>query len=196
MVTDICRLTTGQALVRFLARHHVERDGLERRFTEGIRGTFGHGNAAGLGQGIVEGGAAQALRFYRPQNEQAMVHAAVAFAKHLHRLATFACTTAMGPGVTNMVAGVALATVNRLPGGYFARRIPDPVVQQLEHPSGREVSASDTFRPVSRFFDRISRPERLLASLPEAIRILTDPAETGAVTFMLRATAAQRRVFA
>ncbi|HEY0789737.1 MAG TPA: 3D-(3,5/4)-trihydroxycyclohexane-1,2-dione acylhydrolase (decyclizing) [Chthoniobacterales bacterium] len=190
MATDICRLTTGQALVRFLARQHVERDGLERRFIEGIWGIFGHGNVAGLGQGIVEEGAAQGLKFYRPQNEQAMVHAAVAFAKHRNRLATFACTTSIGPGATNMVTGAALATVNRLPvlllpSDYFANRIPDPVLQQLEHPSERDVSASDTFRPVSKFFDRISRPEQLLASLPEAIRILADPAETGAVTLTL-----------
>ncbi|MBV8174549.1 MAG: 3D-(3,5/4)-trihydroxycyclohexane-1,2-dione acylhydrolase (decyclizing), partial [Verrucomicrobia bacterium] len=130
------------------------------------------------------------LRFYRPQNEQAMVHTAAAFAKHRNRLATFACTTSIGPGATNMVTGAAGATVNRipvllLPSDYFANRVPDPVLQQLEHPLERDVSASDAFRPVSRFFDRISRPEQLVASLPEAFRVLTDPAETGAVTITL-----------
>ncbi|MBV9490062.1 MAG: 3D-(3,5/4)-trihydroxycyclohexane-1,2-dione acylhydrolase (decyclizing) [Verrucomicrobia bacterium] len=190
MTTNICRLTAGQAIVRFLARQYVERDGAERRFIEGIWGIFGHGNVAGLGQGIVEEAGANGLKFYRPQNEQGMVHAAVAFAKHRNRLSTFACTTSIGPGALNMVTGAALATVNRLPvlllpSDYFASRIPDPVLQQVEHPVERDVSASDAFRPVSRFFDRISRPEQLLASLPEAIRILADPAETGAVTITL-----------
>jgi 3D-(3,5/4)-trihydroxycyclohexane-1,2-dione acylhydrolase (decyclizing) len=184
------RLTTGQALVRFMARQFAERDGRENRFIEGIWGIFGHGNVAGLGQGIVEFGQVEGLRFYRPQNEQAMVHTAAAFAKHRNRLATFACTTSIGPGATNMITGAAGATVNRipvllLPSDYFANRIPDPVLQQLEHPLERDVSASDAFRPVSRFFDRISRPEQLIASLPEAFRVLTDPAETGAVTISL-----------
>jgi 3D-(3,5/4)-trihydroxycyclohexane-1,2-dione acylhydrolase (decyclizing) len=184
------RLTTGQALVRFMARQFAERDGRENRFIEGIWAIFGHGNVAGLGQGIVEFSQAEGLRFYRPQNEQAMVHAAAAFAKHRNRLATFACTTSIGPGATNMVTGAAGATVNRipvllLPSDYFANRVPDPVLQQLEHPLEHDVSASDAFRPVSRFFDRISRPEQLVASLPEAFRVLTDPAETGAVTITL-----------
>jgi 3D-(3,5/4)-trihydroxycyclohexane-1,2-dione acylhydrolase (decyclizing) len=184
------RLTTGQTLVRFMARQFVERDGRENRFIEGVWGIFGHGNVAGLGQGIVEFSHAEGLRFYRPQNEQAMVHIAAAFAKHRNRLATFACTTSIGPGATNMITGAAGATVNRipvllLPSDYFANRVPDPVLQQLEHPLERDVSASDAFRPVSRFFDRISRPEQLLASLPEAFRVLTDPAETGAVTITL-----------
>jgi 3D-(3,5/4)-trihydroxycyclohexane-1,2-dione acylhydrolase (decyclizing) len=184
------RLTTGQALVRFLARQSVERDGRQSRFIEGIWGIFGHGNVAGLGQGIVEFAESEGLRFYKPQNEQAMVHAAAAFAKHRNRLATFACTTSIGPGAANMITAAAGATVNRvpvllLPSDYFANRFPDPVLQQLEHPIERDVSVSDAFRPVSRFFDRISRPEQLLASLPEAFRILTDPAETGAVTISL-----------
>jgi 3D-(3,5/4)-trihydroxycyclohexane-1,2-dione acylhydrolase (decyclizing) len=173
-----------------MARQFVERDGRENRFIEGIWAIFGHGNVAGLGQGIVEFGQAEGLRFYRPQNEQAMVHIAAAFAKHRNRLATFACTTSIGPGATNMVTGAAGATVNRipvllLPSDYFANRVPDPVLQQVEHPLERDVSASDAFRPVSRFFDRISRPEQLIASLPEAFRVLTDPAETGAVTISL-----------
>ena len=184
------RLTTGQALVRFVARQFVERDGRENRFIEGIWGIFGHGNVAGLGQGIVEFSQAEGLRFYRPQNEQAMVHTAAAFAKHRNRLATFACTTSIGPGALNMITGAAGATVNRipvllLPSDYFANRVPDPVLQQVEHPLERDVSASDAFRPVSRFFDRISRPEQLIASLPEAFRVLTDPAETGTVTISL-----------
>src|SRR6266403_873914 len=184
------RLTVGQALVRFVAGQFVERDGRENRFIEGFWGIFGHGNVGGLGQGIVEFAEQEGLRFYRPQNEQGMVHIATAFAKHRNRLATFACTTSIGPGATNMITGAATATVNRLPvlllpSDYFANRIPDPVLQQVEHPIERDVSASDAFRPVSKFFDRISRPEQLLASLPEAFRILTDPADTGAVTISL-----------
>jgi 3D-(3,5/4)-trihydroxycyclohexane-1,2-dione acylhydrolase (decyclizing) len=184
------RLTTGQAVVRFMARQFVERDGRENRFIDGIWAIFGHGNVAGLGQGIVEFSQAEGLKFFRPQHEQAMVHTAAAYAKHRNRLATFACTTSIGPGAANMITGAAGATVNRvpvllLPSDYFANRIPDPVLQQLEHPLERDVSVSDAFRPVSRFFDRISRPEQLLASFPEAFRILTDPAETGAVTISL-----------
>src|SRR3981081_4063998 len=184
------RLTTGQALVRFLARQSVERDGRQSRFIEGIWGIFGHGNVAGLGQGIVEFAESEGLRFYKPQNEQAMVHAAAAFAKHRNRLATFACTTSIGPGAANMITGAAGATVNRLPvlllpSDYFANRVPDPVLAKIEHPLERDVSVNDAFRSVSRFFDRVSRPEQLLASFPEAFRILTDPAETGAVTISL-----------
>jgi len=184
------RLTTAQALIRYIASQYVERDGRERRFIEGVWGIFGHGNVAGVGQALEEFGDEVGLRYYRPQNEQAMVHAAIAYAKHKNRLATFACTTSIGPGATNMVTAAAVATVNRLPvlllpSDYFANRISDPVLQQVEHTLERDVSASDTFRPVSRFFDRISRPEQLLASLPEAFRVLTDPAETGAVTITL-----------
>ena len=184
------RLTVGQALVRFVANQNVERDGRQNRFIEGIWGIFGHGNVSGLGQGIVEFADQFGLRFYRPQHEQGMVHIAAAFAKHRNRLSTFACTTSIGPGALNMVTGAGVATVNRLPvlllpSDYFANRVPDPVLQQIEHPMERDVSASDAFRPVSKFFDRISRPEQLLASLPEAFRILTDPAETGAVTVSL-----------
>jgi 3D-(3,5/4)-trihydroxycyclohexane-1,2-dione acylhydrolase (decyclizing) len=184
------RLTTGQAIIRFLARQFVERDGLETRFIGGIWGIFGHGNVAGLGQGIVEFSHEEGLPFFRPQNEQAMVHIAAAYAKHRNRLSAFACTSSIGPGAANMITGAAGATVNRVPvllfpSDYFANRVPDPVLQQLEHPSERDVSVNDAFRPVSRFFDRISRPDALLASLPEAFRVLTDPAETGAVTIAL-----------
>jgi 3D-(3,5/4)-trihydroxycyclohexane-1,2-dione acylhydrolase (decyclizing) len=186
----VTRLTAGQALVRFVANQFAERDGKRHRFIEGFWGIFGHGNVAGLGQGLAELAAAEGLQFYRPQNEQAMVHLAAAYAKQRNRLATFACTTSIGPGATNMVTGAAAATVNRLPvlllpSDYFANRVPDPVLQQLEHPSERDVSVNDAFRPVSRFFDRISRPEQLIGSLPEAFRILTDPADTGAVTIAL-----------
>ena len=184
------RLTVGQAVVRFLAEQYVERDGAQNRFIAGVWGIFGHGNVAGLGQALEELGDACHMPYYRPQNEQAMVHLSAAFARHKNRLQTFACTSSIGPGATNMITGAAGATINRLPvllfpSDYFANRLPDPVLQQVEHPVERDVSASDAFRPVSRFFDRISRPEQLLSSLPEAFRVLTDPAETGAVTISL-----------
>jgi TPP-dependent trihydroxycyclohexane-1,2-dione (THcHDO) dehydratase len=177
-------------LVRFVAKQFVERDGQQNRFIEGFWGIFGHGNVSGLGQGLVEYAEEEGFRFYRPQNEQGMVHISAAFAKHRNRLSTFACTTSIGPGALNMMTGAGVATVNRLPvlllpSNYFANRVPDPVLQQIEHPNERDVSANDAFRPVSRFFDRISRPEQLIASLPEAFRILTDPAETGAATICL-----------
>ncbi len=184
------RLTVGQAIVRFMAEQYTERDGVQQRFIAGVWGIFGHGNVAGLGQALEELGDECAMPYYRPQNEQAQVHLAAAYAKHKNRLQTFACTSSIGPGATNMVTGAAGATVNRLPvllfpSDYFANRLPDPVLQQIEHPTEHDVSASDAFRPVSRYFDRISRPEQLLSSLPEAFRVLTDPAETGAVTISL-----------
>ncbi len=184
------RLTVGQAIVRFMAAQYVERDGVENRFIAGVWGIFGHGNVAGLGQALEELGDAYQMPYYRPQNEQAQVHLASAYAKHKNRLQTFACISSIGPGATNMITGAAQASVNRLPvllfpSDYFANRLPDPVLQQLEHPIEHDVSANDAFRPVSRYFDRISRPEQLLSSLPEAFRVLTDPAETGAVTVAL-----------
>ncbi len=184
------RLTVGQAIVRFMAAQYVERDGVENRFIAGVWGIFGHGNVAGLGQALEELGDECAMPYYRPQNEQAQVHLASAYAKHKNRLQTFACISSIGPGATNMVTGAAQASVNRLPvllfpSDYFANRLPDPVLQQVEHPVEHDVSANDAFRPVSRYFDRISRPEQLLSSLPEAFRVLTDPAETGAVTVAL-----------
>lgn len=184
------RLTTGQAVVRFLAKQYVERDNRQQRFIAGVWGIFGHGNVAGLGQALEELGDAEEMPYYRPQNEQGQVHIAAAYARHRNRLQTFACTSSIGPGATNMITGAAAATVNRvpvllLPSDYFANRSSDPVLQQVEHPSEHDVSASDAFRPVSRFFDRISRPDQLIASLPEAFRVLTDPAETGAVTVSL-----------
>ncbi|HTS15294.1 MAG TPA: thiamine pyrophosphate-binding protein, partial [Candidatus Sulfotelmatobacter sp.] len=184
------RLTVGQAIVRFMAAQDIERDGHRQRFIAGVWGIFGHGNVAGLGQALEEYGEQYAMPYYRPQNEQAQVHIAHAFAKHHDRLRAFACISSVGPGATNMITGAAGATVNRIPvllfpSDAFANRAPDPVLQQIEHPSERDVSANDAFRAVSRYFDRISRPEQLLASLPAAFRILTDPVETGAVTISL-----------
>ena len=184
------RLTVGQAIVRFLAAQYIERDGEQHRFIAGVWGIFGHGNVAGLGQALEELGDECQMPYYRPQNEQAQVHTASAYAKHNNRMRAFACMSSIGPGATNMITGAATATVNRLPvllfpSDYFANRLVDPVLQQVEHPIEHDVSASDAFRPVSRYFDRISRPEQLLSSLPEAFRVLTDPAETGAVTISL-----------
>ena len=182
------RMTVAQAIVRFLSAQYTSRDGEEQRLIAGMFGIFGHGNVTGLGQALEEVG--QDLRYYRPQNEQAMVHTAAAYAKMKNRLSTFACTSSVGPGATNMLTGAATATVNRLPvlllpGDTFASRLPHPVLQQLENPGSMDLSVNDAFRPLSRFFDRINRPEQLLANLPEAMRVLTDQAETGAVTIAL-----------
>jgi 3D-(3,5/4)-trihydroxycyclohexane-1,2-dione acylhydrolase (decyclizing) len=187
MPTPTVRATMAQALVRFLAQQRVERDGVAAPLFAGMFGIFGHGNVTGLGQALEE---VDELRFYRPQNEQAMVHTSIAYAKMKNRLQTFACTSSVGPGATNMVTGAATATVNRLPvlllpGDTFASRLPHPVLQQLEHPMAMDISVNDAFRPVSRFWDRVVRPEQLLGSLPEAMRVLTDQAETGAVTICL-----------
>lgn len=182
------RMTVAQAIVRFLSAQYTSRDGDEQRLIAGMFGIFGHGNVTGLGQALEEVG--DDLRYFRPQNEQAMVHTAAAYAKMRNRLSTFACTSSVGPGALNMVTGAATATVNRLPvlllpGDTFANRRPHPVLQQVEHPSAMDISANDAFRPVCRFFDRINRPEQILLSLPEAMRVLADPAETGAVTIAL-----------
>jgi 3D-(3,5/4)-trihydroxycyclohexane-1,2-dione acylhydrolase (decyclizing) len=182
------RLTTAQALVRFLAAQRVERDGVERPFFAGCLGIFGHGNVAGLGQALKQH--ADLLPFTLPRNEQAMVHTAIGFARERLRLSALACTTSVGPGATNLVTGAACATINRLPvlllpGDVFASRRPHPVLQQLEHPWAGDVSVNDCLRPVSRYFDRIARPEQLEVAAVEALRVLTDPAETGAVTLAL-----------
>jgi 3D-(3,5/4)-trihydroxycyclohexane-1,2-dione acylhydrolase (decyclizing) len=182
------RLTTAQALVRFLQAQHSERDGHVQRAIPAIWGIFGHGNVLGLGQAIRQEGAA--LPFHQPRNEQAMVHAALGYAKASRRLATLACTASIGPGSTNMLTGAATATTNRLPvlllpSDTFANRRQGPVLQQLEHAIEADVSVNDAFRPLSRFFDRIARPEQLVTALPEAMRVLLDPAETGAVTIAL-----------
>jgi len=182
------RATMAQALVRYLAAQKVERDGETQPFFAGMFGIFGHGNVTGIGQALEEH--RDLLTYFRPQNEQAMVHTAAGYAKMKNRLQTFACTSSVGPGATNMVTGAALATVNRLPvlllpGEVFANRAPHPVLQQLEYSMAGDVSVNDCFRPVSKFWDRIVRPDQLPASLPEAMRVLTDPAETGAVTLAL-----------
>lgn len=178
----------SQALVKYLSVQFSERDGREQRFIPAIFGIFGHGNVAGIGQALYE--FSEDLPYHQPRNEQAMVHTACGYAKARNRLATLACTASIGPGSTNMITGAALGTINRLPvlllpSDYYATRHQGPVLQQLEHPISADVSVNDCFRPVSRFFDRISRPEQLLTALPEAMRILTDPAETGAVTISL-----------
>ena len=182
------RLTMAQALVRFLSVQFSERDGRRQAFFAGVFGIFGHGNVAGIGQALLQ--ARDRLPSYFPRNEQAMVHTAAAFAKMSNRLRTLACTTSIGPGATNMITGAAGATINRLPvlllpGDIFANRVPAPVLQQLESSQSQDVSVNDCFRPVSRYWDRIWRPEQLLTALPEAMRVLTSPAETGAVTLAL-----------
>ncbi|MGV9249986.1 3D-(3,5/4)-trihydroxycyclohexane-1,2-dione acylhydrolase (decyclizing) [Streptomyces sp. NPDC003697] len=183
------RLTVAQALVRFLAAQYTERDGTRQRLIAGTWGVFGHGNVAGVGQALVEAGG-NVMPYHQGRNEQAMVHAAVGYARERGRLSTMAVTTSIGPGATNLVTGAALATVNRLPvlllpGDYFAAHPADPLLQQLEHPVEADVSVNDTLRPVSRWFDRITRPEALVSSALHAMRVLTDPAETGAVTLAL-----------
>ncbi|HST17962.1 MAG TPA: 3D-(3,5/4)-trihydroxycyclohexane-1,2-dione acylhydrolase (decyclizing) [Gaiellaceae bacterium] len=182
------RLTTAQALVRFLGAQYVERDGVRGRFFGGCFGIFGHGNVAGLGEALLA--SPEALPYHQARNEQGMVHIAVGYARMRNRLATLACTTSIGPGATNMVTGAALATVNRLPvlllpGDVFASHRPDPVLQQLESHAAGDVSANDCFRPVSRYFDRISRPEQVIPAALQAMRVLTSPADTGAVTLAL-----------
>src|SRR3984885_2454837 len=178
------RLTVAQAIVAFLSNQYSSRDNRERRFIEGCFGIFGHGNVAGMGQALEQD---RRLRYYLCRNEQAMVHTAAAFSKASFRLRTLACTTSIGPGATNMITGAALATINRLPvlllpGDIFARRNVSPVLQQLESPASQDISVNDCFKPVSRYWDRIQRPEQILTALPEAMRVLTSPAETGAVT--------------
>ncbi|HEX6195569.1 MAG TPA: 3D-(3,5/4)-trihydroxycyclohexane-1,2-dione acylhydrolase (decyclizing) [Jiangellaceae bacterium] len=191
-MSETLRLTVGQAAVRFLAQQFTERDGVQRKFFAGCFGIFGHGNVAGIGQALLEAelSAPGALTYRQARNEQAMVHTASAFARMNNRLATMVCTASIGPGSTNMVTGAALATINRLPvlllpGDVFATRVADPVLQQLEDPRALDVSVNDTFRPVSRFFDRVWRPEQLPSALLGAMRVLTDPAETGTATIAL-----------
>ncbi len=181
------RLTTAQAVMRFLNEQYVERDGATYKFFAGCFGIFGHGNVGGIGQALFEH---PEFTYYQARNEQAMVHTAAAYARMKNRLSTLACTSSIGPGATNMLTGAAAATINRvpvllLPGDIFASRHVDPVLQQLEFPSAPEVSVNDCFRPVSRFWDRINRPEQLIASLPQALRVLTSPADTGTATLCL-----------
>jgi 3D-(3,5/4)-trihydroxycyclohexane-1,2-dione acylhydrolase (decyclizing) len=182
------RLTVAQALVRFLAAQETERDGRRERLIAGCYGIFGHGNVAGIGQALHQH--RDALPYHPARNEQGMVHIAAGYARQRNRLGTLACTTSVGPGATNMVTGAALATINRLPvlllpGDTFATRTPHPVLQMLEVPHDATVSVNDCFRPVSRYYERIERPEQLVPAALEAMRVLSDPAETGAVTLAL-----------
>src|SRR5580693_9266162 len=178
------RTTAAQATIMFLQNQFSERDGKQHQFFGGCLGIFGHGNVAGIGQALEQD---TGLRYYLFRNEQGMVHAASGFAKASFRMRALVCTSSIGPGATNMVTGAAAATVNRLPvlllpGDVFARRNVAPVLQQLESPMTQDISVNDCFKPVSRYWDRIERPEQLLTSLPEAMRVLTSPAETGAIT--------------
>ena len=182
------RLTVGQAVVKYLAVQYSELDGTRRRLIPAVFGIFGHGNVCGLGQALEQSGGA--LPYYQTRNEQSMVHTAAGFARAMRRTQTLACTSSIGPGATNMVTGAATATINRMPvlllaSDYYATRHQGPVLQQLEHPLEADVSVNDCFRPVSRFFDRITRPEQLLTALPQAMRVLTDPVDTGTVTLSL-----------
>ncbi|MFJ4198304.1 3D-(3,5/4)-trihydroxycyclohexane-1,2-dione acylhydrolase (decyclizing) [Streptomyces sviceus] len=182
------RLTVAQALVRFLAAQYTERDGVRQRLISATWGIFGHGNVAGLGQALVE--YADDMPYHQGRNEQSMVHAAVGFARQSNRLSTHAVTTSIGPGATNLVTGAALATINHLPvlllpGDIFATRVADPVLQQLEVPYAGDISVNDCLRPVSKYFDRVTRPEALIPAALQAMRVLTDPVETGAVTLAL-----------
>ena len=186
------RLTVAQAVVTFLANQWTERDGAEQRLIAGTFGIFGHGNVAGVGQALLQAQRTSDvdMPYHLARNEQAMVHAAVGYAKMKNRLSTMACTASIGPGSTNMLTGAALATVNRipvllLPSDIFATRAAAPVLQELEDPRSYDTSVNDAFRPLSKFFDRIWRPEQLPSALLAAMRVLTDPAETGAVTVAL-----------
>ena len=181
------RMTAAQAIVKFLKNQYVRRDGHESPFFAGMLGIFGHGNVAGIGQALQEN---PDFPYILVRNEQSGVHLACGFTKMKNRLQTFACTSSIGPGATNMITGAALATINRLPvlllpGDIFARRNVAPVLQQLESPATQDISVNDAFKPVSRYWDRIYRPEQLITSLPEVMRVLTSPAETGAVTLAL-----------
>ena len=181
------KLTMAQAIIRYLNNQYVERDGKENKFIDGVWGIFGHGNVAGIGEALEQN---KDLKHFLPRNEQAMVHTAVAYAKQNKRMKIFACTSSIGPGATNMVTAAAGATINRLPvlllpGDIFSRRNVAPVLQQLEHTNSPDISVNDCFKPVSVFWDRINRPEQIISSLPEALRVLTDPIATGAVTLSL-----------
>jgi len=181
------RMTMAQALIQFLKQQYVERDGREHAFFAGVLGIFGHGNVAGIGQALQQN---PDFPYILVRNEQAGVHMAAGFAKASNRLRTFACTSSIGPGATNMITGAALATINRLPvlllpGDIFARRNVAPVLQQIESPATQDTGVNDCFKPVSRYWDRIYRPEQLITALPEAMRVLTSPSDCGAVTLAL-----------
>ena len=172
-------MTTAQAIIRFLKNQYVHRDDQETNFFAGMLGIFGHGNVAGIGQALQEN---PDFPYILVRNEQSAVHLASGFTKMKNRMQTFACTSSIGPGATNMITGAALATINRLPvlllpGDIFARRNVAPVLQQLESPASQDISVNDAFKPVSRYWDRIYRPEQIITALPEVMRVLTSPAE-------------------
>ncbi len=182
------RLTMAQAMLKFLCNQYVERDGVENRFFQGVFGIFGHGMVAGLGQALEE--YKDDMRYYQCRNEQGMVHTATAFAKENQRMKAYICTSSIGPGATNMITGAATATINRLPvlllpGDIFSRRNVAPVLQQLESPQTQDISVNDCFKPVSRYWDRINRADQIITALPEMMRVITNPAETGAVTIAI-----------
>ncbi len=181
------RLTVAQATMEYLKNQSTERDGIEQAFFAGCFGIFGHGNLAGFGQALQQ---TPDFRYYQVRNEQAAVHTAAAYAKMKNRLSTFVCVSSIGPGATNMVTAAAGATINRLPvllmpGDIFAQRRVAPVLQQLESASSQDISVNDCFKPVSKYWDRINRPDQLICSLPEVMRVLTSPADTGAVTLCI-----------
>ena len=185
---ETIRLTMGQALIKFLQTQFTEYDGDKQRFIPAIWGIFGHGNVSGLSQALWEYG--DNLKYYQPTNEQSMVHAASGFTRTKLRTQTFACTTSIGPGATNMITGAATAHINRLPvlllpSDYYATRFQGQVLQDIEHPISMDMSVTDCFRVVSQFFDRITRPEQILYSLPEAMRVMTDPVDAGPATIAL-----------
>lgn len=187
MNSPTVRLTMAQALIKYLTKQYVERDGQRNPFIAGCFGIFGHGNVSGVGQALQQ---FPEMRFYQSRNEQSMVHTAAAFARVKNRLQTFACTSSIGPGATNMITGAAAATINRvpvllLPGDIFGRRNVAPVLQQLESEHSQDFSVNDCFRPISRYWDRINRPDQLVTALPEAMRVLTSPVDTGTVTLAL-----------
>lgn len=188
MITEKTKkLTTAQALVEFLQNQFVERDGIEQPFFAGCFGIFGHGNVGGIGEALFQ---YPSFKYYQARNEQAMVHTAIGYAKVKNRLGAFACTTSIGPGATNMITGAATATINHLPvlllpSDIFAGRIAEPVLQQLEYQGSKDVSVNDCFRPVSKYWDRINRPEQLISALQQAMRVLTSPSETGAITISM-----------
>ncbi|MFD2133736.1 3D-(3,5/4)-trihydroxycyclohexane-1,2-dione acylhydrolase (decyclizing) [Pseudogracilibacillus auburnensis] len=185
---ETVRLTMAQALVKFLDNQYIQFDGVERKFVKGVFGIFGHGNVTGMGEALENH--TGELTYLQGKNEQGMVHSATAYAKQKNRLEIYACTTSVGPGALNMVTAAATATVNRipvllLPGDIFATRQPDPVLQQVEDPRDYTISANDSFKPVSKYWDRVSRPEQLMTAALNAMRVLTDPVDTGAVTLAL-----------
>src|SRR5919205_1487548 len=182
------RLTVAQAVITYLSKQYSVADGQRRRLIPATLGIFGHGNVAGMGQALDQ--LSDLMPFVQGRNEQSLVHLGVGYAKAMKRHATLAVTASIGPGALNMVTGAGLATVNRLPvlllpGDTYATRRQGPVLQQLQHPVEADTTVNDAFRPVSRFFDRINRPEQLLTALPQAMRVLTDPVDTGAVVLSL-----------